>query len=84
MTSMAFGFGVLPLAISSGAGAGSRHAVGTGVIGGMLATTLVGVFFVPLFFVIVRKWFPGRKAGQPSAAGPTPAPDLPATEGARA
>jgi len=61
MTSLAFGFGVLPLAISTGAGAGSRHAVGTGVLGGMLAATLLGVFLVPLFFVVVRRWFPGRR-----------------------
>jgi multidrug efflux pump len=68
MTSLAFGFGVLPLAIGSGAGAGGRHAVGTGVIGGMLAATLIGVFFVPLFFVLVRRRFPGRKAKAAAAA----------------
>ncbi|MCU0949944.1 MAG: efflux RND transporter permease subunit [Burkholderiaceae bacterium] len=69
MTSLAFGFGVLPLAISSGAGAGSRHAVGTGVLGGMLAATLLGVFLVPLFFVLVRRRFPGKRAvGAPPAA----------------
>lgn len=72
MTSLAFGFGVLPLAISSGAGAGSRHAVGTGVIGGMLSATLIGVFFVPLFFVLVRRWFPARPRPA-DAAGATPA-----------
>jgi multidrug efflux pump len=62
MTSLAFGFGVLPLAISTGAGANSRHAVGTGVLGGMLAATLLGVFLVPLLFVVVRRWFPGKRA----------------------
>lgn len=68
MTSLAFGFGVLPLAISSGAGAGGRHAVGTGVIGGMLAATLIGVFFVPLFFVLVRRWFPDKQVDKQGAA----------------
>jgi multidrug efflux pump subunit AcrB len=61
MTSLAFGFGVLPLAVSSGAGSASRHAVGTGVLGGMLVATLAGVFFVPLFFVLVRRIFPDKK-----------------------
>ncbi|MDO9636223.1 MAG: efflux RND transporter permease subunit, partial [Thiobacillus sp.] len=50
MTSLAFILGVVPLAISSGAGAGARHAVGTGVVGGMLAATFLAVFFIPLFF----------------------------------
>jgi len=50
MTSLAFIFGVLPLAVSSGAGAGARHSVGTGVMGGMLAATFLAIFFVPLFF----------------------------------
>ena len=50
MTSLAFTIGVLPLAISSGAGAGSRHAIGTGVIGGMIAATTIAIFFVPLFY----------------------------------
>jgi hypothetical protein len=50
MTSMAFILGVLPLAISSGAGAGARHSVGTGVMGGMLAATFLAVFFVPTFY----------------------------------
>jgi hydrophobic/amphiphilic exporter-1 (mainly G- bacteria), HAE1 family len=58
MTSLAFIFGVLPLAASSGAGAASRQAIGTGVLGGMLTATLLGIFFVPLFFVLVRGWFP--------------------------
>lgn len=50
MTSLAFTIGVLPLAISSGAGAGSRHAIGTGVIGGMIASTTIAIFFAPLFY----------------------------------
>ncbi|MBF0420561.1 MAG: efflux RND transporter permease subunit [Magnetococcales bacterium] len=60
MTSLAFMLGVLPLAISTGAGANSRHAIGTGVIGGMLSATLLAVFLVPVFFVVVRSIFPGR------------------------
>ncbi|MES9851076.1 MAG: efflux RND transporter permease subunit [Candidatus Thiodiazotropha sp. L084R] len=55
MTSLAFGFGVLPLALSTGAGSGSQNAIGTGVLGGMISATLFGVFFVPLFFVLVQR-----------------------------
>ncbi|EIC19380.1 efflux RND transporter permease subunit [Thiorhodovibrio frisius] len=55
MTSIAFILGVTPLAISSGAGANSRHAIGTGVMGGMVGATLLGVVFVPVFFVFVRR-----------------------------
>jgi len=57
MTSLAFGLGVLPLAIATGAGSGAQRAIGTGVIGGMLAGTLLGIFFVPLFFVLIQKHF---------------------------
>jgi multidrug efflux pump len=60
MTSIAFIVGVLPLAISTGAGAQSRHAIGTGVMGGMIAATVLAVFLVPVFFVVVRKIFPGH------------------------
>ena len=60
MTSIAFMFGVLPLAVSTGAGANSRHAIGTGVIGGMLTATVLAVFLVPVFFVVVRRFFPGH------------------------
>jgi multidrug efflux pump len=62
MTSLAFIFGVLPMAIGNGAGSGSQHAVGTGVIGGMLSATLLAIFFVPLFFVLIRRRFPLKKA----------------------
>ncbi|WKE64200.1 efflux RND transporter permease subunit [Gallaecimonas kandeliae] len=55
MTSFAFGLGVLPLAISNGAGSGSQNAVGTGVLGGMVASTALGIFFAPLFFVLVER-----------------------------
>ncbi|MDD4912955.1 MAG: efflux RND transporter permease subunit [Sideroxydans sp.] len=66
MTSIAFIAGVSPLAFSTGAGAQSRHAIGTGVMGGMLAATVLAVFLVPVFFVVVRKFFPGhaRKEGE--------------------
>ncbi|MFC5497418.1 efflux RND transporter permease subunit [Caenimonas terrae] len=57
MTSMAFGLGVLPLALASGAGSASQRAIGTGVIGGMITGTGLAIFFVPIFFVIVRGYF---------------------------
>jgi multidrug efflux pump len=57
MTSLAFGFGVLPLAISHGAGSGAQNAIGTSVLGGMLSATALGIFFVPLSFVWIRKVF---------------------------
>ncbi|MDQ8193063.1 efflux RND transporter permease subunit [Coraliomargarita sp. SDUM461004] len=57
MTSLAFGCGVLPLALSTGAGSGSQNAIGTGVIGGTLTSTFLGVIFVPIFFVIIVKFF---------------------------
>jgi len=61
MTSLAFGFGVLPLAIASGAGSASQRAIGTGVLGGMITGTGLAVFFVPIFFVIVRGYFKGSE-----------------------
>ena len=57
MTTLAFGFGVLPLALASGAGAGSQHSVGYGVLGGVISSTLLGIFFIPLFFVWIRSVF---------------------------
>ncbi|TCM69781.1 multidrug efflux pump [Acinetobacter calcoaceticus] len=57
MTTLAFGFGVLPLALSSGAGAGSQHSVGFGVLGGVISSTLLGIFFIPVFFVWIRSIF---------------------------
>jgi multidrug efflux pump len=53
MTSLAFTFGVLPMALASGAGQGSQHAIGTGVVGGMLTATFLAIFFIPLFYVVV-------------------------------
>lgn len=58
MTSLAFILGVMPLALSTGAGSGARIAVGTGVMGGMVAATILAIFFVPVFFVVVRRRFP--------------------------
>ncbi|CAG9182322.1 efflux RND transporter permease subunit [Cupriavidus respiraculi] len=61
MTSMAFILGVLPLAISTGAGSGSQRAIGTGVMGGMITATVLAIFLVPVFFVVIRKRFKGSK-----------------------
>jgi multidrug efflux pump len=61
MTSLAFIFGVMPLAISTGAGAKSRVAIGTAVVGGTLTATLLAIFFVPMFFVLVRTYLGGKK-----------------------
>jgi multidrug efflux pump len=77
MTSLAFIFGVMPLAVSTGAGAQSRIAIGTAVIGGMLTATAIAIFFVPMFFVMVRTMFKGRHAppepGPPAEVRETPA-----------
>ncbi|WP_276742325.1 efflux RND transporter permease subunit [Pantoea septica] len=62
MTSLAFILGVLPLAISTGAGSGAQNAVGTGVMGGMVTATALAIFFVPVFFVVVRRRFGKNKA----------------------
>jgi multidrug efflux pump len=67
MTSLAFIAGVLPLAISTGAGAGSQNDIGAGVIGGVLAATFMAIFFVPLFFVGIRMVFRGRPGAAPMA-----------------
>jgi multidrug efflux pump len=60
MTSFAFILGVMPLAVNTGAGSASQNAIGTGVIGGMAAAVVLGIFFVPVFFVIVRRIFKGK------------------------
>ncbi|HCF5619820.1 TPA: efflux RND transporter permease subunit [Pseudomonas aeruginosa] len=62
MTSLAFGFGVVPLALSSGAGSGAQVAIGTGVLGGIVTATVLAVFLVPLFFLVVGRLFRLRKA----------------------
>ncbi len=78
MTSLAFGLGVLPLAVATGAGSGAQRAIGTGVLGGMMVGTLLGIFFVPLFFVVVQRVFGRSRVTEPAAAPPegTSAPDL--------
>jgi HAE1 family hydrophobic/amphiphilic exporter-1 len=71
MTSLAFGFGVLPLALTTGAGAGAQNAIGTGVLGGMVTATVLVVIFAPLFFVLVERFIgrSGRLASAEPAAG---------------
>ncbi|RSM29444.1 hydrophobe/amphiphile efflux-1 family RND transporter [Aeromonas salmonicida] len=64
MTSLAFILGVLPLVISSGAGASSRNAIGTGVMGGMISATVLAIFFVPLFFVLVMRYFTSHQSNK--------------------
>ncbi|ASJ95127.1 efflux RND transporter permease subunit [Shewanella marisflavi] len=74
MTSLAFGLGVVPLAISSGVGSGSQNAIGTGVLGGMMSSTFLGIFFIPIFFVIVERIFSKREkkgAAQQAAESPS-------------
>jgi multidrug efflux pump subunit AcrB len=61
MTSLAFILGVVPLAIATGAGSAAQNAIGVGVLGGMLAATALGIFFVPSFFVVIRRVFSRRK-----------------------
>ncbi len=68
MTSLAFILGVLPLAISNGAGSASQHAIGTGVIGGMLTATFLAIFFIPMFFVVIRAKFAGESEDPDEAA----------------
>jgi Cu/Ag efflux pump CusA len=66
MTSLAFFFGVLPLALNKGAGSGAQNAMGTAVNGGMATATVLAIFLVPVFFVVVRRFFPAK---EPAAAG---------------
>ncbi|HAT1681596.1 TPA: efflux RND transporter permease subunit [Klebsiella oxytoca] len=68
MTSLAFILGVLPLVLSSGAGSGAQNAVGTGVMGGMVTATLLAIYFVPVFFVVVRRRFSRRQEKQEHGA----------------
>jgi multidrug efflux pump len=75
MTSLAFALGVLPLAIATGAGSGSQNAIGTGVLGGMLSATVLGIFFVPVFFVAVQKWFPSPSRAPLDAGAPGRSPE---------
>ena len=68
MTSLAFILGMIPLVIASGAGAASRHAVGTGVMGGMIAATVLGIFFTPVFYLIMRRWLVRKHAHEATDA----------------
>jgi len=72
MTSMAFILGVVPLVLATGAGAASRQSIGTGVFGGMLAATFLAIFFVPLFFVVIRKL--SRRGADQTVTDPSAAP----------
>jgi hydrophobe/amphiphile efflux-1 (HAE1) family protein len=71
MTSLAFGLGVMPLAISSGAGSGSQNAIGTGVVGGTITATLLGILLVPVFFVAVLRLFKVKPTAAPASANNT-------------
>jgi len=79
MTSFAFILGVAPLLVASGAGAASRHSLGTGVFAGMLTATLVGIFFIPLFFTVIRNISERRPRGHGNLPVPVPAAPLPTT-----
>jgi multidrug efflux pump len=81
MTSIAFILGVLPLAISTGAGANSRRAIGTGVVGGMIAATVLGVMLVPLFYVVLKRLLGDTSDGtQTHPPLEPPAKDAPASD----
>ena len=68
MTSLAFGFGVMPLAFASGAGAGAQKAIGTAVLGGVVTSTFLVTLFAPLFFVLIEKLLGKRKKFQAAAS----------------
>ncbi|MER2265937.1 multidrug efflux RND transporter permease subunit [Methylobacterium oxalidis] len=75
MTSLAFIFGVVPLAIATGAASKSQQAIGTGVMGGMISATVLAVFFVPVFFVVVMRIFKRKEAEAGAAPEAVPVPD---------
>ena len=78
MTSFAFILGTLPMVLGSGAGSASRHVLGTGVIGGMITAVSLAVLFVPVFFVVVRRYFKGSERQRRKYAHEDDAP--PATD----
>ncbi|MEY8876945.1 MAG: efflux RND transporter permease subunit [Leptothrix sp. (in: b-proteobacteria)] len=80
MTSFAFILGVMPLALASGAGSASQRAIGTGVMGGMITATVLAVFLVPVFFVVVRRLFPSAAHGHHGGAISSPANDAAAAK----
>jgi HAE1 family hydrophobic/amphiphilic exporter-1 len=71
MTSLAFGVGVLPLALATGAGSAGRHSIGTAVLGGTVFSTVLGLFFVPVFFLLIRSWFKGHSRNETPATAKT-------------
>ena len=71
MTSIALVLGVLPLAVATGAGAAARNSVGTAVMGGMIASTFLSVIFIPVLYVLLRTWIPGRVRGAAREGGIT-------------
>jgi multidrug efflux pump len=73
MTSLAFTLGVLPLFLASGAGSASQRAIGTGGVGGMISGLVLSVLFVPVFFVVVRRWFKPSERQRRHDAHETPA-----------
>ncbi|WP_206739959.1 efflux RND transporter permease subunit, partial [Klebsiella pneumoniae] len=89
MTSLAFGLGVVPLFIATGPGSGSQNAIGTSVVGGVVTATLLGIFFIPMFFIWVRSLFPYKYEnnkpnnkddgddGTPGPQNPTPSDPMP-------
>ncbi len=79
MTSLAFVFGVLPLAIATGAGANARHSIGTGIIGGMIGETTLAMLYVPLFFYIfdqLTEWLAHRKKAKAAAGEEKEKPEI--------
>ncbi len=72
MTSLAFGLGVVPLFIATGAGSGSQNAIGTSVVGGVITATVLGVFFIPMFYIWIRSLFPYKYDTPPNNGGDTP------------
>ena len=84
MTSLAFGMGVLPLALASGAGSGAQHAIGTGVLGGMIVGAFLGIFFIPLFFIVVQRMFGRRRRTQDSRSDDDASASTPQESAARA
>jgi HAE1 family hydrophobic/amphiphilic exporter-1 len=71
MTSLAFGFGVLPLVLTTGAGAGAQNAIGTSVLGGMVTGTFLAVFFIPLFYFVISRLMGRIRSGKIETAFPT-------------
>jgi multidrug efflux pump subunit AcrB len=73
MTSLAFGFGVLPLALTTGAGAGAQNAIGTSVLGGMVTGTFLAVFYIPLFYFVIYRLMERKRNGKSQSAEPAAA-----------